>query len=102
MSDFIPVQHESALAVLRDRERDLGAEIQTDSRALELKTARHDELLDLIAALSRKPRVRAPRAITRPAAAANDQPEACAADAGDASPRPTVFATPSLEVADAA
>jgi hypothetical protein len=101
MSDFIPVQHESALAVLRDRERDLGAEIQTDSRALELKTARHDELLDLIAALSRKPRVRTPRAVTRPAPA-NDQPEACAADAGDASPRPTVFATPSSGMADAA
>jgi hypothetical protein len=93
MSDLpIPTQHESAVAVLRDRERELDADIQADSRALELKTARRDELLDLIATLSRRPRVRTPR-VVRASEPANDQPE-------DASQRPlappTVFATPSL------
>lgn len=96
MSDVIPTQHESALVVLRDRERDLDAEIQTHTRALELATAQRELLLDLIATLSRKPRMRTPRAVTRvPVEPANDQPE-------EPSPRPTVFATPSLVEADAA
>jgi hypothetical protein len=96
MSDVIPTQHDAAILVLREREVQLDGEIQTHSRALELAAAQRELLLDLIATLSRKPRVRAPRAVTRvPVEPANDQPE-------EPSPRPTVFATPSLVEADAA
>lgn len=96
MTEAIPVQHESAVAVLREREVQLDSEIQTHARALELATAQRELLLDLIATLSRKPRIRAARAAARPASEpANDQPDAPA-------PRPSVFATPALDVADAA
>lgn len=93
MSDMIPAQHESAIAVLREREAQLDGEIQTHSRALELATAQRELLLDLIATLSKRPRVRAPRAPSRPMSEpANDQPE-------HVSPRPTVFVTPANDEA---
>jgi hypothetical protein len=100
MSDVIPTQHDAAILVLREREAQLDGEIQTHSRALELATAQRELLLDLIATLSRKPRARSPRAVSR--AVPETAPETCANDPGDASPRPTVFATPSLVEADAA
>ena len=93
MSEVIPTQHESAIAVLREREAQLDGEIQTHSRALELATAQRELLLDLIATLSRKPRVRAPRAVIRAAPLT---------DTADDTQRPTVFATPANDVADTA
>lgn len=117
MSDMIPSQHESAIAVLREREAQLDVEIQTHSRALELATAQRELLLDLIATLSKKPRVRAPRALARAL------PETAAVDLSalrvigtlnvdnpsdpknkeiDLSPLPTVFATPANDKADTA
>jgi hypothetical protein len=91
MSDIIPVQHESAVAILHTRACELFREIEAQKRALEIATAKHDELLDLIATLSRKPRVRTARKPVEPAndQPANDQPE-------DTSSRPTVFASPSM------
>lgn len=62
MSDANPTQHDAAILVLRERERELFAEIQDHQRKLDLATARREELLDLIATLSRKPRARKARA----------------------------------------
>jgi len=62
MSDANPTQHDAAILVLRERERELFGEIQSHQRSLELATARREELLDLIATLSRKPRGRRARA----------------------------------------
>lgn len=84
MSDTIPTQHESAVAVLRERERVLDAEIGVHARRVEVLSERRDELLDLIATLTRKPRTRKPRTVT----------EAPANDAEDQ--RPTVFAAPAV------
>ena len=89
MSDIIPTQHESAVLVVRERAELLAADIQAQRRNLEIATARHEELLDLIAMLSRKPRVRAPR-VARPVEPANVTPE-------ESAPRPSVFAAPSGE-----
>jgi hypothetical protein len=94
MSDVIPAQHESAIAVLREREAHLDSEIQAHSRALELATAQRELLLDLIATLSKKPRVRAPRPVPRPAPdPVNDPTEV-------ASQRPSVFALPANDATD--
>ena len=96
MSDTIPVQHESAVAVLRDMAREVEVEIAGLAENMRLASARQDTLQDAIAKLTRKPRVRSPRVATDAREPANDQPE-------ETSARPTVFATPSSEaVADAA
>jgi hypothetical protein len=94
MSDVIPTQHESAVAILRERERELDIEIAGYTDSLRLANAQREVLLDMIARLTRVPRARKPRMVVE-AAPANDQPE-------ETSPRPTVFATPSLVEADAA
>ena len=88
MSDTIPTQHESAVALMRDRASQLAAEMQGHARKLEVATERHEELLDMIALLTRKPRTRKPRAVT----------EAPANDAAEES-RPSVFAAPATEEA---
>lgn len=92
MSDMIPTQHESAVAVLRERERGLDAERQTLARQIEKIEERQDELLNMIATLTRKPRVRRPRAVTE-TAPAND---------ADDAPRSSVFATPAAETCEEA
>ena len=91
MSDTTSNPMDAAIAVLRDRERELDAEIQSHIRQVEIATARRDELLDLIATLSRKPRPRKPRAV---AEAAPSTPEEAAP-----APRPSIFAAP-REVTD--
>ena len=84
----IPVQHESAVAILRDRERVLDAEIGVHTRRVEILTERRDELLDLIATMTRKPRVRKARVATE-----------AAPDTADDAPRPNVFALPANDAA---
>lgn len=88
MSDANPTQHDAAILVLREREREVFAEMQSHHRALEIATARREELLDLIATLSRKPRPRRARA---PAEAPQEP-------ANDAS----VFGAPSGAIVEAA
>lgn len=90
MSDQIPTPHDAAILVLRERERELDGEIQGHQRALELASARREELLDLIATLSRKPRQRKVRATVEV------QPE----PANDAAP--SVFGAPSGAIVEAA
>lgn len=89
MSDANPTQHDAAILVLREREREVFAEIQSHHRAMEIATARREELLDLIATLSRKPRARKARSIEA-------QPE----PANDAAP--SVFGAPSGAIVEAA
>lgn len=89
MSDTIPVQHESAVAVLQARERVLDAERLMHLGRAEKVAERQDELLNVIAELTRKPRAaRKPRVTTE--APANDTAE---------EPRPSVFAVPGEEAA---
>lgn len=89
MSDQIPTPHDAAILVLRERERDLDGEIQGHTRALELAAARREELLDLIALLSRRPRARKARVAAEP------QPE-------PANDPVSVFGTPSGAIVEAA
>lgn len=101
MSDTnCPSPHDSAILVLRERERDLLAEIQTHTRAMELATARREELLDLIAVLGRKPRPRKQRTAEgchgTPIADTLNDP-AARDPLLDVTPRPTVFAVPPAE-----
>lgn len=95
-----------AIDIIDEQVASLNADIAANTRRVELDTGVRDRLLAVRAVLARKLRVRTPRAVTRPATEAAPASEP-ANDAGDASPRPTmpslgVFATPSLEVADAA
>jgi len=87
MSDISANPMDAAIAVLRERERELDGEILAHTRQVEMATARRDELLDLIATLSRKPRPRKPRQVA----------EAAPSAAEDA--RPSLFAAPPREVA---
>ena len=91
---IIPAQHESAVVILRELASETDAEIQALTHKIELAQERHGGFLDAIARLTRVPRTRKPRTIREMTEGASD-PE-------DPSPRPTVFATRSLEVADAA
>ena len=93
MSDTIPVQHESAVVLLREMAADVAAEIAGHTENLRLANARHDTLQDAIAKLTRKPRVRTARPVTEQRGA-NDTEAA-----EDAPGRPTVFASPSVEAA---
>jgi hypothetical protein len=93
MSEAIPAQHESAVVVLRERIAEICSERSTLAESLRLLDAQSEVLLDMVARLTRVPRVRKARVVNE--APANDQPE-------ESSVRPTVFATPSLAVADAA
>lgn len=90
MSDIIATPHDAAILVLRERERELEAEIHGHTRALELAAARREELLELIATLSRKPRARK----ARPTAEAQPEP------AND--PAPSVFGAPFGAIVEAA
>jgi hypothetical protein len=64
MSDITITGNEAAIDTLRERVSQLDRELQSHQHAIELAGARRDELLDLIATLSRKPRARAkPRAV---------------------------------------
>ncbi len=96
MSDtIIPSAMDAAIVVLRDRERELDGEIRNHTRQLEIATARRDELLDLIATLSKKPRLRKPRAVA----------EAPPSTVEEVAPRPSIFAAPreiAVEVTEAA
>lgn len=82
MSDTTPTPMDAAIAVITDRARELETEILGHQRCIDVATASRNELLDLIATLSRKPRARKVRVIQE---AANDTAEA---------PRQTVFAAP--------
>ncbi len=92
MSETVANPMDAAIAVLRERERELDGEIRTHTRQVEIATARRDELLDLIATLRTgetefrrsKPRPRKPRAVT----------EAAPSTTEDAAARPSVFAAP--------
>ncbi len=90
MSDIIPVQHESAVAILRERIGEFDSEIGGYTESLRLANAGREVLLDMVARLTRVPRAKKSRVVVE--APANDQPE-------ETSPRPTVFSTPSLEAA---
>ena len=92
MSDMIPAHHESAVAVLREMEGEVATKIQSLTDELRLANAQQDTLLDAIAKLTRKPRVRRPRAVTE-TAPAND---------ADDAPRSSVFATPAAETCEEA
>jgi hypothetical protein len=85
MSDLIPTPHDAAIAVITERARELDAEILGHQRCIDVATASRNELLDLVATLSRKPRARRPRAV----------PEA-ANDTAEESLRSTVFAVPGV------
>jgi hypothetical protein len=92
MSDNLnPSPHDAAIAVISERARELDADILGHQRCIDVATARRDELLDLVATLSRKPRARKPRAVT----------EATPSAMEEAAPRPSVFAAP-CDVAEAA
>ncbi len=54
--------HEAAIAVLRERERELDAEVKIHEERAAAVSLRREELRDVIALLSRKPTVRRPRA----------------------------------------
>lgn len=84
MSDTTPTPMDAAIAVITDRARELETEILGHQRCIDVATASRNELLDLIATLSRKPRARKVRVIQE---AANDTAE---------TPRQTVFATPGV------
>jgi hypothetical protein len=90
MSDIITTGNEPAIELLRERVTQIQTRI--NARALEnaLDTSTVDELLDLIATLSRKPRAKKVRAQDTEPRPANDTPD---------EPRPTVFATPPVEEA---
>lgn len=80
MSDTTPTPNDAAIAVITERARELDIEILGHQRCIDVATASRNELLDLIATLSRKSRPRKVRAV----------PEA----ANDEAPRQTVFAAP--------
>lgn len=86
MSDTTPTPMDAAIAVITDRARELETEILGHQRSIDVAAASRNELLDLIATLSRKPRARKVRVIQE---AANDT-------AAEEAPRQTVFATPGV------
>jgi len=63
MSDLNGVQ-DPATELLRERVRQIEADIAAHKARMEGATMVRDELLDLIATLSRKPRARKPRIVT--------------------------------------
>jgi hypothetical protein len=73
---------DAAIAVITERARELETEILGHQRCIDVATASRNELLDLIATLSRKPRARKPRVVAE-----------SGSQAEDAAPRPSVFAS---------
>lgn len=96
MSDILPTQHESAVVVLREMEREIDTEIAGYTESLRLAGARKDTLQDAIAKLTRKPRVRNARPVIEQRGANDSE---AAPEPEDASPRPTLFASPSAAAA---
>ena len=92
MSDRI-TPHDAAIAVITDRVRELDAAILLHDTAAGLAIAKRNELLDLIATLSRKPRGRKARAAEPASANVLELAPAAA---------PSVFAAVSVEPAEAA
>jgi hypothetical protein len=82
MSDTTPTPNDAAIEHLRERVRQLEADIAMHRARMEGATMIRDDYLDTIATLSRKSRPRKVRAVPE---AANDAAEA---------PRQTVFAAP--------
>lgn len=74
MSDIITTPHEAAIAVITDRARELETEILGHQRSIDVASASRNELLDLIATLSRKPRARKPRAVAEITGPAEEAP----------------------------
>lgn len=97
MSETSP--HDAAIIVIRESVSLLDAEIAGHADKLRIATAQREMLLDLIATLSRKPRVRASRPAPRPV------PEPANDTEASEPARPTmplgVFATRSSEAAAA-
>jgi hypothetical protein len=79
--------HEAAIAVITERANALDAEILGHQRCIDVATASRNELLELVATLSRKPRARKPRAVAESGSQAEDTQR----PAVDAAPRPSVF-----------
>jgi hypothetical protein len=91
MSDIIPTPHDAAIAVITERARELDTEILGHQRCIDVATASRNELLDLVATLSRKPRARRTRPMPAGVTLLLD-------DTAEESPRPTVFAVPGATV----
>ncbi len=94
MSESSP--HDAAIFVIRDNVLLLDGEIAGHADRLRIATAQREVLLDLIATLSKKPRVRTPRAVPRPLPEPANDTEAPEA-AGPTVTAPGVFATSSSE-----
>jgi hypothetical protein len=99
MSDNLPTQHESAVAVLREMAREVEIEAQGLTESLKLVNARGDILQDAIAKLTRVPRARKVRAVTETPANDSarkiaDLPEFEADPQSALGVRPSVFAAP--------
>jgi hypothetical protein len=93
MSETNCAPNESAIEVLRERISLLDGQIEARSIANAADLSTRDVLLDLIATLSRKPRARKPRAIETDTRPAND---------AEGEVRPSVFAAPCGDTAEAA
>lgn len=111
MSDNPCPPAEAVLLMLQERAHELGEEIQTHQRNLELATARREELRLLIAQLGRKPRARkaSGRACadgartlneTEPKEQPNQQPDTMGVLAVDGAIR-SIFAPPSGAIVEA-
>jgi hypothetical protein len=119
--------HDAAIETVRERVRQLAADIALHKARMEGATLVHDELVELIATLTRKARPKKPRPVgastSAPIADSAEEPArptvfaaAATSDAGNApgtfppgtfppgtfAPRPTVFATPSNDAGDMA
>lgn len=86
MADITLPTADPALDIIDEQVAILNVEIQTNIRRLELDTAVRDRLLAVRATLARKVRPRKPRVAT----------DAAPSTTEDASPRPSVFAIPSM------
>jgi hypothetical protein len=83
MSDSPPIP-DAAIEAIRARIAELNLEIEQHQRLAETARVVRDELSDIVATISRKPRSRKPRVVID------------AAEATEETPRQTVFATPCL------
>jgi hypothetical protein len=90
MSEVITPVSDPAIDIIDEQVRVLDADIAANTRRVELDAAVRDRLLAVRATLARKLRPRKARPVTE--VPANDTAE-------DPTPRPTVFAAPSMEAA---
>jgi hypothetical protein len=63
MSDIITTPQDAAIEAIDDHVRQLNADIEADTRRVDVNTATRDRLLDVRASLVRKARVRKPRVV---------------------------------------